>query len=87
MWGVQGIDHGIADDKIIAVLSYDPCWQAIKDIEELPGTLIDRLCHYFSVDMITDGQDGSMTIGKVYGCEHAKKVIEAAIEDYIQEYS
>ena len=34
--GLPMLDHGEADDKIIAVLTNDPLWSGVTDIAELP---------------------------------------------------
>jgi len=84
--GIQGIDHGLADDKIIAILANDLIWQSVKDVDELPKMLIDRLYHYFTTYKLTAGKKSQMETEKVYGGEDAKKVIEAAMEDYKEIY-
>ena len=85
--GLQGIDHGLADDKIIAVLANDLIWRGVKDVDELPKILIDRLYHYFSTYKLTAGKKSQMKIEKVYGCEAAKKVVVAAMQDYKELFS
>ncbi len=84
--GIQGVDGGLADDKIIAVLANDSFWEDAKDIDDLPKALVERLQHYFTTYKLVPGRDSQMTIEKVYGCEEAEKVIRAAMEDYEQEY-
>ena len=84
--GFQGIDHGLADDKIIAILANDLIWQGVKDVDELPKMLVDRLYHYFITYKLTAEKKSQMTIEKVYGCEDAKKVVVAAIQDYKELY-
>lgn len=80
--GLPMIDHGEADDKIIAVLDKDNIWANTKDISELPEILVERLRHYFSTYKLVPGQPSEVSIGESYGREHAEKVIQAAIEDY-----
>src|SRR5687767_15624469 len=46
--GLQLIDRGEADDKIIAVLQGDYVWGEAQDITDVPPVLIERLEHYFS---------------------------------------
>lgn len=84
--GLQGIDGGLADDKIIAVLEKDNLWGGIEDISEMPVILVERLRHYFSTYKLVPGTQSQMIIEKVYNCEHALQVVEAAIEDYNEDY-
>jgi len=84
--GLQGIDNGEADDKIIAVLANDSVYAKAHDIEDLPTVMIDRLRHYFSTYKMVPGKASTMTIENVYNRDHAAKVIQAALDDYDQEY-
>jgi inorganic pyrophosphatase len=84
--GIQMIDNGEADDKIVAVLENDSFWGEVVDISELPQVLVERLCHYFSTYKLVPGQSHS-SIEKVYNYEYAFEVIGAAIEDYDEEYN
>lgn len=84
--GLQGIDAGLADDKIIAVLEKDNLWGGIEDISEMPVILVERLRHYFSTYKLVPGTQSQMIIERVYNCEHALQVVEAAIEDYNEDY-
>jgi inorganic pyrophosphatase len=45
--GLQMIDQGEADDKIVAVLENDFVWGSCRELDELPPTLVERLAHYF----------------------------------------
>ena len=85
--GIQMIDGGEADDKIIAVLKGDYQWGEVSDLSELPEVLIERLLHYFSTYKLTPGQPSSVNIGKPYGHEHACHVIQAAMQDYNSEFA
>ena len=84
--GLPMIDHGEADDKLIAVIDQDFIWSKVRDISELPSVLIERLRHYFLTYKLIPGDEHSVSIGKVYGHEHAWKVVNAAIKDYQKEY-
>lgn len=85
--GLQGIDGGLADDKIIAVLENDNIWGTIEDISELPVVLVERLRHYFSTYKLVPGAQSQMIVDKVYNYDHAVLVVQAAIEDYDESYS
>ncbi|HEX9162178.1 MAG TPA: inorganic pyrophosphatase [Thermoanaerobaculia bacterium] len=79
--GLQMIDHGEADDKIVAVLAGDYVWGKSERIEDLPGILVERLEHYFSTYKLVPGEKPQVTLSR-YDASHAYRVIEAAIADY-----
>lgn len=84
--GLQMVDDGEADDKIIAVLANDAIWADVTDLVELPNPLIQRLVHYFDTYKMYPGSDADVSIDRWYGREHAWRVIEASMEDYDEEY-
>jgi inorganic pyrophosphatase len=84
--GLQMVDNGEADDKIIAVLDNDPFWKDANDIEDISPALLERLRHYFETYKLLYGQPSNVTIEKIYGREHAFSVIGAALEDYTEEF-
>jgi inorganic pyrophosphatase len=88
--GLQMIDCGEADDKIIAVLANDLVLQA-RDISELPAVLVERLRHYFQTYKLIPGhttadESAEIYIDRIYGLDHALLVVEAAIADYAERY-
>ena len=84
--GLQMVDNDEADDKIIAVLANDNFWGNAEDISDLPYILIERLRHYFSTYKLIPGEDIKVSIEKIYGQDHAYKVVTAALEDYKEKY-
>jgi inorganic pyrophosphatase len=80
--GVQMIDGGEADDKIIAVLKSDNIWGDADSISKLPETLVERLRHYFLTYKMVPGMALQVSIETIYDAAHAKEVVAAAIEDY-----
>jgi inorganic pyrophosphatase len=84
--GMQMVDNGEADDKIIAILDNDQFWQHVNDISEIPHALLERLRHYFETYKLVPGQPSDVVIPEIYGREHALKVLEASMEDYTDEY-
>ncbi len=84
--GIQMIDNGEADDKIIAVLDNDQFWKTANDIDDIPPALLERLRHYFSTYKLVPGQPSDVHIEQIYNREHAASVIEAAMEDYTEQY-
>lgn len=84
--GLQMIDAGQADDKIIAVLNKDPVWDGLGDVSELPGSLVERLRHYFMTYKLIPGVTANVHIQAIYGREQALNVIEAALADYVETF-
>ena len=80
--GFQMVDHGEADDKIIAVLENDNIWGNAKSIKELPEALIHRLHHYFLTYKLLHGEESLTSIEDIYDKDHAANVVEASIKDY-----
>jgi inorganic pyrophosphatase len=84
--GLQMIDHGEADDKIISVLENDDMWGAARDVRDVPSVLIERLQHYFLTYKLVPGERPKARIGRVYGRGHALKVVRAAVADYADSF-
>ena len=80
--GIHMVDHNEADDKIIAVLENDNVWVDVKDIADVPEPIVNRLRHYFATYKTMPGEPSQVSIAGVYNCEHALKVVRAAMEDY-----
>ena len=81
--GIHMVDHGEADDKIVAVLHNDTFWgSGVKDIGDIPEVLIERLRHYFGTYKLVPGKPSQVSIESVFGHEHARLVVEAAQRDY-----
>ncbi len=80
--GIQMIDGGEADDKIVAVLEGDNIWGDVKDITDLPKIKTERLQHYFSTYKMIPGKHTDIKVDFVYGREEALEVIAAAEQDY-----
>ena len=84
--GLQIIDRGEADDKIIAVLQGDYVWGDADDIDRVPAVLIERLQHYFTTYKLLPGEPDRIRIARTYGYEHAAAVIEASMADYRESF-
>jgi inorganic pyrophosphatase len=80
--GLQIIDRGEADDKIIAVLQGDYVWGDADDIDHVPAVLIERLQHYFTTYKLVPGEAPRIRNATTYGYAHAAAVIEASMADY-----
>jgi inorganic pyrophosphatase len=80
--GLQMIDHGEADDKIISVLDNDDAWGWARNVSDVPAVLVERLQHYFLTYKLVPGQRVRARIARVYGRGHAARVVRAALADY-----
>ncbi len=80
--GLQLLDRGEADDKIIAVLEGDFVWGGATEIADLPPIMVERLQHYFPTYKLVPGAPPQITVQRVYGVEHAARVVEASVADY-----
>jgi inorganic pyrophosphatase len=80
--GLQMIDHGEADDKIIAVLDNDYVWGAARDIADVPAVFIERLQHYFLTYKLVPGERNRVRVAKAYSRSHALQVVRASMLDY-----
>lgn len=84
--GLQVVDDGEADDKIIAILETDNVWGHISELNDLPPVLVERLRHYFSTYKMTPGNPSLLTVEAEYGRDQAMAVVEAALADYDEHY-
>src|SRR6188768_1376652 len=64
--GLQLIDRGEADDKIIAVLQGDYVWGEAQELKELPSVLIERLQHYFATYKLVPNEKAPIKVQQVY---------------------
>jgi inorganic pyrophosphatase len=55
-------------------------------VDDIPPALLERLRHYFATYKLVPGQPSDVHIEKIYNREHAMSVIEAAMEDYTEQY-
>jgi inorganic pyrophosphatase len=85
--GLQMVDGGEADDKIVAVLDNDYVWGDARDITDLPPVLIERLQHYFLTYKLVGGEPPTAHIDEVYGVDRALGVVQAAIDDYAEAFA
>lgn len=79
---LQILDHGEADDKIIAVLENDHIYGHIRSLEDLPDVIVERLKHYFRTYKMVEGKEPDIKVIGAFGSDKAKKIVNAAIEDY-----
>jgi len=88
--GFRMVDHGEADDKIVAVQVNDPAYGGLEDISQLPTGLVDRLRHYF----LTYKEYPGRTKGKhevellaTYDRDEAHQIIRLSQQDYQEHYA
>jgi inorganic pyrophosphatase len=80
--GLQLLDRGEADDKIIAVVEGDFVWGTATEITNLPPIMVERLQHYFQTYKLVPGARPQITVQQVYGVQHAARIVEASVADY-----
>jgi len=86
--GLRMIDGEEADDKIIAVLPGDAAYGDLKDIEQCPPALVERLKHYFlTYKTAPDAVEKNCEITHIYGHEEAREVIRISQQDYHQRFA
>jgi inorganic pyrophosphatase len=85
--GLRMIDGEQADDKIIAVLEDDLAYGQIKDINQCPKALVDRLKHYFlSYKQFPGEAPRRVEIVDVYDRAEALDVITRSLSDYQKQF-
>ncbi|MFV0387584.1 MAG: inorganic pyrophosphatase [Pyrinomonadaceae bacterium] len=76
------IDHGEADDKIIATLEGDLVYSQYEDISQLPKGILKRFEHYFLTYKNLPNETAQCTIAYSYGRGRAHEIILNAMDDY-----
>lgn len=85
--GFRMIDGDQADDKIIAVMAGDLVYGEIKNIQDCPKNLIERLRHYFlSYKESPDHPSAQVRITHTYDAKEAFEVIKLACLDYAHKF-
>jgi inorganic pyrophosphatase len=55
-------------------------------VGDLPRVLVERLRHYLETYKLVPGTPAQVSVKRVYGRAHARKVVTAAIEDYAESF-
>jgi inorganic pyrophosphatase len=84
--GIPMRDEGLADDKIVAVLASDEMYASVHDLGDVPEVLLRRLVHYLRFYKELPKRENPVQVGEPYDRAHAERVIEAALEDYHEEF-
>jgi len=88
--GIQLLDGGEADDKIVAVLRNDHVYGGADELADLPAPLVRRIVHYFATYKLVPGsspEENGIEVLGTYGADHACAVIDAASADYADAYA
>ena len=75
-------DQRELDEKIIAVCVSDPFYNGYEDISQLPAHIDNEMRHFFEVYKTLENKD--TTVQVIKGREHAKAVINKAINAYVK---
>jgi len=78
------IDNGRNDEKIIAIPFNDPTYNHYTDIDQLPVHIFEEMSHFFTV--YKNLENKTTAVNEVGNREVAVKVIEAAMENYIENF-
>lgn len=81
---ISMVDNGRNDEKIIAIPFNDPYYNIYKDIGDLPSHVFDEMRHFFAV--YKNLENKTTAVNEVSDCEQAKKIIDAAIDNYVEKF-
>ena len=81
---ISMIDNGRNDEKIIAIPYNDPNYNQYTDIDQLPKHVYEEMSHFFSVYKNLEHKETA--VNEVSDKKTAKKIISAAIDNYIEHF-
>lgn len=81
---ISMIDNGRKDEKIIAIPFNDPNYNHYTNIDQLPTHVFDEMRHFFSVYKNLENKETA--VDEVSDRETAMKIIDAAIDNYIENF-
>ena len=81
---ISMIDNGRNDEKIIAIPFNDPTYNHYTDIDQLPAHIFDEMKHFFKVYKNLEHKETA--VDEVEGREEAVKIIDTAINSYIENF-
>jgi inorganic pyrophosphatase len=61
-------------------------WDGVVDVFDLPKSTLARIEHYFQSYKTLPGDDSKVRIPWIYPADHARKVIAAAMDDYMDTF-
>ena len=80
------MDNGHYDDKIIAIPFSDPTYNEYTDISQIPKHIFEEMSHFFKVYKELEGKEFATEVNEARGAEEAKRIIDKAINGYIENY-
>ena len=81
---ISMVDNGRQDEKIIAIPFNDPTYNHYTDMDQLPSHIFDEMRHFFKV--YKNLENKTTAVNEVGNREVAIKVIESAMENYIENF-
>lgn len=81
---ISMIDNDRNDEKIIAIPFNDPYYNIYREIGELPNHVFDEMRHFFEV--YKNLENKTTAVKEVSNSDDAKKIINAAIQNYIEKF-
>ena len=81
---ISMLDGGRNDEKIIAIPYADPTYNQYHDITDLPPHVFDEMAHFFNVYKALESKDA--VAGDVKGRDAAVKVIQSALDNYVESF-
>lgn len=78
------LDSGKRDEKIIAIPFEDPTYNEYRDIGELPAHIYNEMRHFFTVYKSLEGKE--TIVDDVAGADQARRVIQEALDAYIEKF-
>lgn len=82
---ISMIDNGDVDEKIIAIPTGDPNYNAYTDISQIPTHIFNEMTHFFTVYKELEGK--LTAVSKISGAVAAKEIIENAINSYDKNFN
>ena len=82
---IRMVDQGKLDEKIIAIPFSDPNYNMYHSIYDLPKHIFNEMCHFFTVYKQLEDKDTA--VNDMGDANEAKKIIAAAIDNYIKLYT
>ena len=68
------------------MLDNDFVYGHARDVSVLPPVLVERLQHFFQTYKLVPEQRSPVSIERVYGRTQALKVVQAAMDDYVESF-
>ncbi|MBE6536632.1 MAG: inorganic diphosphatase [Ruminococcaceae bacterium] len=81
---ISMIDNGRNDEKIIAIPYSDPNYNNYSSIDDLPMHIFEEMRHFFTVYKNLEHKETA--VNEVSGREAAVKIIDNAIDSYIENF-